>query len=261
MSNRRSGLRRQVLTGQIIIVGLFLGLWELSTRAGWIGSELLAPFSTALVRLVQLMGTPSFVRDFGATASRVAIAFLIGAPAALICGFALGEWRQAEKLTRPLVNFALGIPQSIFLPIFILVFGIGAMQKIVFGITHLFFVTLVNTIAAVRSIPQEQVQALRSFGASRWQIYTRLYLPGMLPLVLTGLRLGMSFNILGVLLAEMYASQSGLGMAIFTWGESGDTVPLTAAIIAISVSTILLNEIMRVFERRATRYQLEMQAA
>jgi len=254
-------LQRQILIGQMLIVALFLGSWEVATRAGWIGIDLLAPFSTALVRLWELLGTPSFLRDFGATASRVAIAFAVGAPAALICGFIVGEWREAEKLSRPLINFALSIPQSIFLPIFILVFGIGAMQKIVFGITHLFFVTLVNTIAAVQSIPQDQVVALRSFGASRWQIYTRLYLPGMLPLVLTGLRLGMIFNILGVLLAEMYASQTGLGKAIFTWGESGDTVPLTAAIIAVSASTIAVNRVMYAFERRAYRYQLEARSA
>jgi ABC-type nitrate/sulfonate/bicarbonate transport system permease component len=254
-------LRRQILFGQIAIVVAFIGSWELATRAGWIGIDILAPFSTALVRLIELFGTPSFLRDFGATAGRVAAAFAIGAPAALVCGFILGEWREAERLTRPAVNFILGIPQSIFLPVFILIFGIGAMQKIVFGITHLFFVTLVNTIAAVRSIPQDQVLALRSFGATRWQIYTRLYLPGMLPLVLTGLRLGMIFNILGVLLAEMYAAQTGLGKAIFTWGESGDTVPLTAAIIAVSASTILLNELMRIFERSATRYKLQMRSA
>jgi ABC-type nitrate/sulfonate/bicarbonate transport system permease component len=249
-------MQRQIALGQCIIVVIFLGAWEVATRTGLIGPDLLAPFSTAVVRLIELFGTASFLRDFGATASRVAIAFVIGAPAALLCGFFIGEWREAEKLTRPVINFALAIPQSIFLPIFILVFGIGAMQKVVFGITHLFFVTLVNTIAATQSIPPGQVTALRSFGASRWQIYTRLYLPGMLPLVLTGLRLGMIFNILGVLLAEMYASQTGLGKAIFTWGESGDTVPLTAAIIAVSLSTIIINELMRGFERRAYRYKL-----
>jgi ABC-type nitrate/sulfonate/bicarbonate transport system permease component len=251
---------RQIVIGQVLIVALFLGSWELATRTGWIGPDLLAPFSTGVANLVELLGTPSFLRDFGATAGRVAIAFAIGAPAALLAGVFIGEWRAAEKMTRPAINFALGIPQSIFLPIFILIFGIGAMQKIVFGITHLFFVTLVNTIGAVQSIPKEQVVALRSFGASRWQIYTRLYLPGMLPLVLTGLRLGMIFNILGVLLAEMYASQTGLGKAIFTWGESGDTVRLTAALIAVSASTILINRVMYAFERRAYRYQLAVHA-
>ncbi len=250
-------LHRQILVGQFLFVGLFLICWEVATRLNWIGIEVLPPFSTAVEKLFELLGDRSFLKDFGATAGRVAAAFAIGAPAALLAGFVLGEWREAERFSRPIINFALSIPQSIFLPIFILVFGIGAMQKIVFGITHLFFVTLVNTIGAVQSIPKEQVIALRSFGASRWQIYTRLYLPGMLPLVLTGLRLGMIFNILGVLLAEMYASQTGLGKAIFTWGESGDTVPLTAAIIAVSASTILINEIMRMFERRAYRYQLE----
>jgi NitT/TauT family transport system permease protein len=254
-------LRQQILIGQILVVGLFLGSWEAATRSGWIGIDVLPPFTTALEKLVELLGDRSFLKDFGATAARVGIAFAIGAPAALIAGFVLGEWREAERVTRPILNFALSIPQSIFLPVFILVFGIGAMQKIVFGITHLFFVTLVSTIGAVQSIPKEQVVALRSFGATRWQIYTRLYVPGMLPLVLTGLRLGMIFNILGVLLAEMYASQTGLGKAIFTWGEGGDTVPLTAAIIAVSGSTIILNEIMRGFERRAYRYQLEARRA
>ena len=107
----------------------------------------------------------------------------------------------------------------------------------------------------------DQVTALRSFGASRRQIYARLYLPGMLPLVITGLRLGMIFNILGVLLAEMYASQTGLGKLIFTWGESGNTASLTAGLIAISVSTIAVNALMSSFERRAGRYQLEQQLA
>jgi NitT/TauT family transport system ATP-binding protein len=162
----------------------------------------------------------------------VGVAFVIGAPIAVIFGFLIGEWREAEKSTRSLINYALNIPQSIFLPIFILVFGIGFFQKVVFGITHLFLITLVTTVAAVQSIPSDQVTALRSFGASRAQIYFRLYLPGMLPLVLTGLRLGLIFCILGVLLAEMYASQTGLGKAIFTWGESGETVSLTAALIA-----------------------------
>src|SRR4051812_17813561 len=126
-------LRRQILIGQFLFVGLFLGAWEAATRLGWIGIEVLPPFSTAMVRLIELLETKSFLIDFGATASRVGAAFAIGAPAALLAGFVLGEWREAERLSRPAINFALSIPQSIFLPIFILMFGIGAMQKIVFG--------------------------------------------------------------------------------------------------------------------------------
>ena len=254
-------LQSRIHIGQLVVLAIFLGSWEIATRAGWIGGELLAPFSTAMVRLGELMTEPTFLRDFGATAGRVAIAFAIGAPLAVLLGFVLGEWRQVERQSRSIINFALSIPQSIFLPIFILVFGIGVAQKVVFGITHLFFITLVNTIAAAQSIPQDQVTALRSFGASRRQIYARLYLPGMLPLVITGLRLGMIFNILGVLLAEMYASQTGLGKLIFTWGESGNTASLTAGLIAISVSTIAVNALMSSFERRAGRYQLEQQLA
>jgi len=148
------------------------------------------------------------------------------------------------------VHFILAVPQSIFLPIFILAFGIGFIEKVLFGITHAHFVILINSFAAVRSIPRPLVTAARVFGATRAQIYMRIYLPAMLPLILTGLRLGMIFCIIGVLLAEMYASRRGIGGLIFDWGEGQQIPELLAGIVLISVLTIAVNEVMRLAELR-----------
>jgi ABC-type nitrate/sulfonate/bicarbonate transport system permease component len=109
-------------------------------------------------------------------------------------------------------------------------------------------VILVNSFAAVRSIPIPLVAAARVFGATPTQIYTRIYLPAMLPLILTGLRLGMIFCIIGVLLAEMYASRHGIGRLIFSWGEAYQVPELLAGILLISVLTIVVNEAMRLAE-------------
>jgi NitT/TauT family transport system permease protein len=92
------------------------------------------------------------------------------------------------------------------------------------------------------------------FGATRAQIYTRIYLPAMLPLVITGLRLGMIFCIIGVLLAEMYASRHGVGRLIFTWGESYMVPELLAGVLLVSVLTIAINEVMRLAEMRVSRF-------
>ena len=114
---------------------------------------------------------------------------------------------------------------------------------------------------AVREVPLGQVVAARSFGASRFRIYRSIYLPAMAPQVVTGLRLGVIFDIIGILLAEMYASKSGLGVLLLRWGESYAVDKLMAATVLISVATILINELMRIWETHIGRWRQAMDAA
>jgi len=248
-------MRRQALIGQFLFLVGFLALWEAASRTQLVDPADLPPFSVVIAELWRLMGEQRFLDNAWVTLVRVTVAFAIGAPLAVTVGFVLGEKLHMGEIFNPVVHFLLGVPQSIFLPVFILIFGIEFMQKVVFGITHIFFVVVVNTVAAVHAVPKSHVLAARSFGATPTQIYLRVFLPSMLPLVVTGLRLGMIFNILGVLLAEMYASRSGLGLLLFTWGENYNVPPLMAAIVLISVATIAVNELMRVWESRVGRWQ------
>jgi NitT/TauT family transport system permease protein len=207
------------------------------------------------------LNDPRFLSDLAVTATEVAVAFAIAAPLAVWTGFILGERLHLAETFNPLVHFILAVPQSVFLPVFILAFGIGFLEKVLFGVTHAYFVIVVNSFAAVRSIPRPLIRAARVFGATQTQIYTRIYLPAMLPLILTGLRLGMIFCIIGVLLAEMYASRHGIGRLIFSWGEAYQIPELMAGILLVSVLTILINEAMRLAEVRVARFQARAAAA
>ncbi len=248
-------LRARVLVTQIAIVLAMLMVWEIAVDANWIAADILPPPSTVLVALWSQLRSTDFLAHAADTLLRVLAAFAIGAPLALLTGFVMGENLTIGKSLSPVFNLVLAVPQSIFLPIFALVFGLGFTEKLMFGITHVFFVVAVNTMAAVRQVPLAQVIAARSFGASRLRIYLSIYLPAMAPHVITGLRFGMIFNIIGILLAEMYASQSGLGMLLLQWSESYEVKQLMAATIFISVVTILINEAMRVWEARVGRWQ------
>lgn len=249
-------MRYKVLLYQGLIWVLVAGVWESSTRLGLVDAGLLPPLSLAVAEAGRMLASGMFMGQFGATASRVAIAFALAAPVALVVGFVIGERDRLTRRLGPPIFLALSIPQSVFLPLLILFFGIDSLGKIVFGITHLVLVVVVNTIAATRSVSRDYVRALRSFGATPSQIYRHLYLPAMMPLVVTGLRLGLIFDILGVLIAEMYASRTGLGQLIFSYGESGNVVRLTAAILVVAVATALVNAGLRVAERRAGRFRL-----
>ena len=245
---------RAALAGYLIFVIVLLGGWELAARLAVADPDLLPPPSAVGATLWQFLHDRRFLSDLALTANEVLVAFVIAAPLAISTGFLLGERLHLAETFNPLVHFILAVPQSIFLPVFILAFGIGFLEKVVFGITHAYFVILINSFAAVRSIPRPLVAAARVFGATRTQIYTRIYLPAMLPLVLTGLRLGMIFCIIGVLLAEMYASRRGVGQLIFDWGEGQQVPELIAGIVLISVLTIAVNEAMRLPELRLARF-------
>jgi NitT/TauT family transport system permease protein len=231
------------------LIGL-VGLWELATATGRVDPALLPRPSDVALALAALAGDAAFRGHAAITAGRVLAAFAIGAPLAIALGCLIGESVALRRNLGPMVSFLLAVPQSIFLPVFIQLLGVGALQKIVFGVTHIVFVLAVTTIGAVQAVPRAQVLALRSFGASRRQIYTRLYLPAMAPLLVNGLRIAMIFNVLGILIAEMYAAQSGLGLLLTRWGEDYQIRKLMAAVVLVSAVTILFNEAMRACEAR-----------
>jgi len=244
-----------VVLAQTAFVVVVIGAWEIGDRVGLFDPKLLPPPSAVAVTLWTLLHSGAFLADARDTIVRVIAAFVIGAPIALATGFAMGENIGVGRSLAPAFNLVLSVPQSIFLPVFVLVFGLGFTEKLVFGITHVFFVVAVTAMAAVREVPHGQVVLARSFGAGRLRIYRSIYLPAMAPLVVTGLRLGVIFDIIGILLAEMYASRSGLGVLLLRWGESYAVDKLMAATVLISATTILINELMRIWETRVGRWR------
>lgn len=251
------GRRIPVPVAQFLLLGLVIALWQTASGVGWVDPAALPPPSAVLQTAAAMLVSHAFLDNAGDTALRVATAFAIGAPFAISFGLFVGEHMRLQRVVAPVFQFAMAIPQSIFLPIFMLLLGIGFAEKVVYGITHVVFVVTVSTIAAVRQVPRPWFAAARSFGFKPSQIYYKIYLPAMAPVIVTGLRLGLIFNIIGVLLAEMYASQTGLGVLLMRWGADYDTQRTLAATILISCATILVNEGMRVWERRVGRWSAE----
>jgi NitT/TauT family transport system permease protein len=244
---------RTILFGQLGFFGFIAFLWWLAVKLAPVNAAILPPIREVLDLLWEMLRDPAFQDHLGVTVLRIAVAFVIAVPIALTTGFILGEKLRLARTIMPYIYLKFAVPQSIFLPLFILAFGVGFVEKVIFGFTHAYFVIVVNTFSAVRSVPARYVVAARSFGASRRQMYLRIYLPAMLPLVITGLRLGLIFCILGVLLAEMYASRTGIGKLIFGWGEAYQVAPLMAGVLLVSVLTVLINEIFRLAEIGASR--------
>ena len=241
--------RHERLIVAAAILALF-ALWEGLARLGLVDPSLAPAPSVVAAALARLAGRPEVLASLGVTAWEVAAAFLLATPLGLGLGFLLAEVPVLGALFRPLVNFLFGVPKSIFLPVFILVFGVSIPQKIAFGVFTTIFVLIVGGIAAVQSVPPELITVSRAYGASRAQIAREIYLPAMAPILLESARLGMVFNITAVLLCEIYGARDGIGYRIASWGENLQMPQLYAALVIVAAAAVAVNEALRAVESR-----------
>jgi ABC-type nitrate/sulfonate/bicarbonate transport system permease component len=240
--------RWTVRAGRLLTLAVVALAWEAAGRLQWVDPDFLPPLSKVLATLWRLLHDAQFLTDIRVTAVECLFAFAIVTPLALGCGFVIGESQRLERTLGPALQVLLTVPKSIFLPVFVLMLGIGFAQKVVFAIVLTFFIVVPTGIAAVHSVPRGLVVAARAFGATRSQVYTSIYVPAMAPLVLGGVRLGLIFAVHGVVFAEMYGAEYGIGRNIMLWGEQFQMDYLLAAVLLVVVFTVVLNELMQLCE-------------
>lgn len=232
-----------------IVVALFAS-WEIASRTGLVDARLLPPASAVVATAAELLATPAFRSHLWTTLVQTLAAFVVAVPLGAILGLLIAENRYASEVLKPLVFFVFSIPKSIFLPMFILAFGIGFGQKVAFGVFSAIFIIMMTAFAAVDSVKREHLMVARVMGARFSQTVRRVYAPSMAPVLLEAVRLAMIFNFTGILLAEMYASRTGIGNQIGLWGQSFMLDRLLAGILIVSVLAILFNEGIRAIETR-----------
>ena len=129
----------------------------------------------------------------------------------MLIGVLIGLTNIGRRSLYPLVLMLYGIPQAILLPLFVLVFGLGPASKIAFGFSHGIFPVIVNTIAGMRNVSPLLIGGAAAMGATRAQQVRYVIFPHMVTTVFAGLRLAMTLTLLGVVLAEIFVSQGGIG--------------------------------------------------
>jgi NitT/TauT family transport system permease protein len=240
---------------RLLIIAAAALTWELLSRFHVVSPRFLPALSDVATTLWAILQRPDTLTDIGITLSEVAAGFSIAVLIGTALGACIAESRYLAITLKPLLFFLLSIPKAIFLPLFILAVGIGMPAKIAFGAFSGVFVVVMNTAAAVESVRQDHITAARAWGASRPQIFRYIYLPSMLPVMLETLRLTMIFNFTGVVLAEMYASRSGLGFLIVSWGENFQMRQLLAGVLLVGTLAIIINETIRWIEARCSHWR------
>jgi len=247
--------RPAVILIRIALLAVFLGAWEFLPRTGIVNPMLLPPLSEVLETLGVILRRGDFQEAMAVTTAEVLVAFIIAVPLGGAIGVLAAENAYFGAIFRPMLFYVFSIPKSIFLPMFILAFGIGFGQKVAYATFSTVFIVIMSASAAVESVKADYVLVAQSYGATRAQILRRIYVPSMMPILLETLRISMIFNFTGVMIAEMYASRTGVGHMIANWGENFMLPQLFAGVIVLAVAAMSFNELVRSLEARCSTWR------
>jgi ABC-type nitrate/sulfonate/bicarbonate transport system permease component len=228
-------LGRVERSGPLVLIAAALGTWEALAREGAV-SPLFFPAPSVVVAALWGVSIDGEIGAHAAiTLARVLIGFGIGGGAGLALGLLMGVSPGVRAQLDPLVAAAHPIPKIAILPLFLIVFGIGEASKIVLAAVGAFFPMTLNTLAGVQQISPVHFEVARSYGAGRVKLFTRVVLPGSLPLVLTGARLALNVALTLTIAGELVASDRGLGQMIWFGWETLRIETVYAGLVAISI--------------------------
>jgi NitT/TauT family transport system permease protein len=245
----------QTLFQHTLFIALTLGLWEWGARQGFIdpsfvGSPLgIAQFTWENSSNARLWG------DLGWTLTAVFISFFIGSIAAIATGLIFVSWPKFEAFCEPYIAALNVLPRIALIPLFILWFGLGIGSKIAMGVSLTFFIVLSTTVAGIRGVSQDHVTLTKTLGASSHQLFFWVTLPGAVPVLFSGLRLGLIYAFLGVVGAEVIAAERGLGQQLAYLGSTFNVNGVWSLLIDLAVIGVVIMKIMNWLEKRLLHWQ------
>ena len=232
---------------------VLIALWYLATTR-WRVSPLLLP-NPLLVwdNLWDIIKTGEFVGDLRVTLTELVIAFAISATSGVIVGYVISRSQYRIRVFEPLFAAIYSVPIILFLPLYILFFGLGPASKIALGATISFFPIALNTVAGFGYVDKVLVVAARSMGASDYQLFRYVLLPAALPIMLTGMRMGFTVALLAIIGSETIASLAGLGHRIVHLAEGMEMARMFAYIAFVVAIAAILNALVSTLEARGRR--------
>ena len=256
-------LSRQ-LTLSVATLAVLLAVWWAVAALQLISPLFLPPPGQVLQKLITISGPQGFMdatlwQHLAASLTRIVIALLAAVLIGVPVGIAMGLNSTVRGILDPLIELYRPVPPLAYLPLMVIWFGIGETSKILLIYLAIFAPVAMSALAGVKSAQQVRIRAARSLGASRAQVLWLVILPGALPEILTGLRIGLGVGWSTLVAAELIAATRGLGFMVQSAGEFLATDVVLAGIAVIAIIAFLLELGLHALQRRLTPWHGEVQ--
>jgi NitT/TauT family transport system permease protein len=228
----------------LALLALALGGWEAYVRIENVNGVIL-PAPSAIGRT--LWDEKSMlVSDLWVTLKEIVYGFVAGFVIGVVCGVLIVYSKIAERTLYPIVIASQVIPVFAIAPLLIIWFGFGIQPKVIICALIVFFPICVNMVEGLRSAEKGIVELMRSYGASEARIFRSVRLPAAVPFLLIGTQVGITFAVIGAVIAEWVGADAGLGYRMVVANSQSETSLVFAAIITLAVVGVALFGLVRV---------------
>ena len=235
----------------LLAVG-FLACWEILFLL--VGPDVVSSPSATIMRAASLLQTQNFWRDTESTVIAFAYACLIGIGGGLSLGLGLGLNRFAGDVADPILGTVYSIPKITLYPIILLIFGLSLAAKVAFGVIHGIFPVAIFTMNAVRNVAPVHRHTAKLLRLSPLVTIVTVLAPAAISEILSGVRIGIAVTLLGILIAELFASSSGIGFALIRATDIHDVVDIFALTLLLFLFAVAINGFLHAVERRVRHH-------
>lgn len=222
-------------------------IWEVLARTHLIDIRLFSCPTLILQTFFPLITSGDLPYNTYISVQRVIIGFVTGAIPGILLGIAMGLSPLVRSAFEPLIAATYPIPKLAIMPLILLIFGIGETSKVFTIAIGVFYLVVINTLAGVMNIDKIYLDVAKNFGASRKNFYLTVALPGAMPMIFAGLKLGMGMALILIVAAEMSAAKAGVGWMIWRSYDMFDIETMFVALIVLSalgyIFSLILDEI------------------
>jgi NitT/TauT family transport system permease protein len=233
-----------------VSLAVVLGLWEVTCAAGWVSPVLLSAPSAIVAVGAEGLADGRWNADFATTLLSFALAFGVAALAGAGVGIAMGASRAVFHLVNPYVVALNALPKIVLCPLVMIWFGTGLGARVFMGALMAAFPVLTSTVTGVQSIDRQFVLLARAYGASRRKILWSVLLPSIAPYVLSGLRVGVNYAMVGVLIVELFSSSQGVGFRLNAYSQNFQVDLFFVLITLVAAFVLALSSLIRRTETR-----------
>jgi ABC-type nitrate/sulfonate/bicarbonate transport system permease component len=246
--------RTAVILRTLILVGL-VGLWALAVHWRWVDPHFVPSPWSVVTAAVDLVQDPAALEAFRQTGASILAAFVIGCSAGILAACVIAASPLLREALSAPISFVLSTPKSIFLPVFTLIFGLGGASAAAFGAFESFFYVVINVLGGLALVEERHLRVARAFGAKRTHRYVDVILPSALPGIFAALWYGIKHAFLGVMIAQLWASDGGIGPLMRTYSSALRTDYVLAIVLLITLVAVIAGIAWSAAEQRLSRWR------
>jgi len=241
--------RKEILRG-CISISVGVAVWEILTRLLLENELLIPPPSSVLRSFWTLAVSGKLNKHFAATLIEFAYGFSTACVLGVVIGYLMGMHRWFDEILDPWIATLYSIPVITIVPLIIIWFGIGMLSKIIVVFKITVVAIILNTAAGIKNLDPVWLELARSLRLTKWQTTYKIRFPGALPFIITGMRLGVGRALLAVVVAELMASNAGLGYLLRDASETWDSPKLFVTVILLALIGLASFNLIKRLERR-----------